>query len=127
MIIAPRRRTRSARRAAWLIAIAAAAAILYVRGAFAFLTLPLLADLYLAPVLVALPVVVALLPTDPRPAIACSFIAAFVAMVEIADQLATGARNFFNLPLTLIVLSVTLLVLAFTTTRTRALKERDPV
>ena len=118
MLIAPRQRRRDIRRLAWLVVIATLGAVFFTpRGG--------VAALYLLPVAVGLPFALALLPTDPRFAIACSFVGAFVALVGLAQSLHQG-RPDLGLPLIIIGLIATPLILTIAATRTRALRRRDP-
>jgi hypothetical protein len=118
MIITPRRRPRDLRRVAWFIVIAAAGLAFYRNSAG-------LVALYLSPVVVALPFALALLPTDPRLAIGCSVVAAFVGMIGIADGVREGPPGV-SLPLIVAVLTATPLILVFAATRTRSLQRRGP-
>lgn len=119
MLIAPRRRTHDMRQLAWLFAIAALGAAFYwprpIDG---------LVALYILPLSVALPFALALLPTDPRLAIAWSLVAAFVGMGALAQAVQQG-RLTLALPLTVIALTAAPFALAITVTRTRSLTRRD--
>jgi hypothetical protein len=117
MLIAPRQRKRDIRRLAWLVVVAALGAIFYTPRSG-------VGALYLLPVAVALPFALALLPTDPRFAIACSFVGAFVGLVSLAQSLHQG-RPDIGLPLIILGLIATPLILAITATRTRAVRRRD--
>jgi hypothetical protein len=118
MLIAPRRRRPDIRRLAWLVVIAALGAVFYAqRGG--------LVTLFLPPVIVALPFALALLPTDPRLAIACSLVAAFVGLAGLAQTLQNGPSTV-GIPLTILVLMATPLVLCIAAARTRSIQRRDP-
>jgi hypothetical protein len=125
MLITPRRRRPDLRRLAWLVVIAALGAVAALGAAFFDAQRGGLGALYLPPVLVALPFALALLPTDPRLAIACSLVAAFVGLVGIAQTLQNGLSTV-GIPVIVLVLIAAPIVICIASARTRSLRRRDP-
>ena len=117
MIITPRRTNRRARRVAWLIPIAALGAAAGGVGPTTYLLL--------TPLALALPIALARLRSDPRFAIAWSLFATEIAMAGIGHALQGGPVPI-GLPLTLLLLALTPLAIAFTLQRARPPQQSNP-
>jgi hypothetical protein len=117
MITKPRRANRRARRAAWLIPIGALGVAAGGVGPTSYLVL--------APLALALPVALARLPSDPRIAIAWSLFATEIALAGIGHALEGGPVPI-GLPLTILLIALTPLAIAFTLGRARSLQRSNP-
>jgi hypothetical protein len=114
MALAPRRGTQDIRRIAWL-AVIVPLAVLLVRVAPSDILMILILPL---PAL-------AMLPTDPRPAIACALLCTQLGMAYASNALQAGIGVLPHGPLKLLAVAATPLVVVIATARTRSLRSID--
>jgi hypothetical protein len=108
MLMMPRRQPRRIYRAAWLIPTGALGIAAGGRGPSTYLLL--------APLVVIVPLALVRLARDPRLAIACSLLAATIAVAETADAVQGGSIPI-GLPLTILLFAATPLTIAFAARR----------
>jgi hypothetical protein len=113
LLLAPRQRKPDTRRIAWLVLTAALAVIASTSDDTTAAVL-ILALIFLVPLALAM------LPTDPRLAIACALPATYFGMRIAQDPGGFGSLG-------LLFLAATPLILAIAITRTRHLQKRTPV
>jgi hypothetical protein len=121
MTIAPRRRRPDVRRLAWLAMVAPIAVLCARGGPPDVVGIAAVVTLVLGVLLV-----VAILPTDPRPAIACALLLAAVALAHQSVALRLGVGPTAGLPALLMTITAPL-VIAIAAIRTRALRQAGRV